>query len=622
MSSVVLCQQLFYSNTLHGGVTGNGGGNGSGETEVNLDLLIPPGSSVVKAFLLAANDYNISNTPLQVTLNGDTYTFDHDNIVSSGFRGTCTSPSVINNNATINVIDISEEIDPDITHYTLAYPAQPTLEGLDVYRCFNLYVVYENLELPLISVNLFLNNQNTDNLVTYNLQGFNPVLSNYPIGLEVYTSDFCDTSFDGSNVYVNDHMIGLLGGDDSTQTSIYCSSPFPNYGYSNHTLYGMADDNPDSLMYGTDATADIKGYMNNHDTSVEVTFEYVGQYYGWRYTNPIRALALNYVSTCETFTTHLLTADTAICRGGSVQLGVSGGTAYHWLPEKDLSCYDCAEPVFTGDSTQTYTVRIANGDSCSKVLPVRVLVHPIPEPAISIADAFCDPYNGKVVLTRSDAAFYTLANDTNTTGSFSGLMSGDFPVSVTDIYGCNWQDTVTVGVNSPAIAAFTASPDSGYSPLSVNLTHTGSGANTITWQAAGMEAYGATAQLIFPDSGTYTLAEIACWKEYPCCDTAYATITVFPGIDVILPNIITPNGDGRNDNLVAQVSGVKSMQWQVYNRWGRRITSGEVSDPETSVVLWVPGQGQFAAGVYTVAMRVTGYSGEVRQIAGQVQVVE
>ena len=615
---ITFAQQLFYSNTLHGGVTGNGGGNSSGETTVNFDILIPPESSIEKAFLIAANDFNVSNIPLTVSLNGEHYTFNHNNIVSDGFKGTCIT-GVINADATINVIDISNDINPEILHYSLTYSAQ---ENPEFYRCFNLFVVYKNSELPLTTTNLFINNQNSDELVMYDLDGFNPVNTNFPVGLEVYTSDFCDSSYDGSNIYVNSYFVGLMGGSESTTPSSYCTSPFPNFAYHNKTLFGLPDDNPDSLMNGTDATADIKGYMDYNDASLEVIFEYQGLPRSWRCSNPIRALALNYVSTCDTFTTHLLTTDTAICHGESVQLGASGGTAYQWRPEKNLSCYDCSDPVFTGDSTQTYTVRIANGDSCSKVLPVRVLVHPIPEPEITITDAFCDPYNGKVVMAHPNGAEYTLADDTNTTGVFGSLHSGVFPVSVTDSYGCTWEGTATVGVNSPAVAAFTASPDSGYSPLTLNLTHIGSGANTITWQAAGMEAYGATAQLTFSDTGTYALAEIACWKEYPCCDTAYATITVFQGIDVIVPNIVTPNGDGRNDNLVARVAGVKSMQWQVFNRWGNLLFSGEASNPETSVVLWVPGQGKVPGGVYTVVLKLVGESGEVRSMAVQVEVVD
>jgi hypothetical protein len=76
---------------------------------------------------------------------------------------------------------------------------------------------------------------------------------------------------------------------------------------------------------------------------------------------------------CDTFSVSV-PSDTTICRGESLQLNVVGGSQYEWQPATDLSCSTCPNPVFTGDSTQLYTVRIWNNDSCSVVRPVKITV--------------------------------------------------------------------------------------------------------------------------------------------------------------------------------------------------------------------------------------------------------
>jgi gliding motility-associated-like protein len=41
---------------------------------------------------------------------------------------------------------------------------------------------------------------------------------------------------------------------------------------------------------------------------------------------------------------------------------------------------------------------------------------------------------------------------------------------------------------------------------------------------------------------------------------------------IIAPNVVTPNGDGKNDELVFQnLGGYPNAQLTVYNRWGNLI---------------------------------------------------
>ncbi len=58
------------------------------------------------------------------------------------------------------------------------------------------------------------------------------------------------------------------------------------------------------------------------------------------------------------------------------------------------------------------------------------------------------------------------------------------------------------------------------------------------------------------------------------CDdaTAFIQITIDP-CEVLIPNVITPNGDGENDLLLleAPVGGTYSIT--IHNRWGQEVWS-------------------------------------------------
>lgn len=69
-------------------------------------------------------------------------------------------------------------------------------------------------------------------------------------------------------------------------------------------------------------------------------------------------------------------SDSAVCKGGSIQLNASGGTAYQWDPSPDLSCLNCSDPVASPESTTTYYVTVESMDGCAAKDSVTVVVRP------------------------------------------------------------------------------------------------------------------------------------------------------------------------------------------------------------------------------------------------------
>lgn len=73
-----------------------------------------------------------------------------------------------------------------------------------------------------------------------------------------------------------------------------------------------------------------------------------------------------------------------------------------------------------------------------------------------------------------------------------------------------------------------------------------------------------------------------------CSDTAYATIKTFKPIVIRIPNVITPNMDGRNDDFLIELAGGEHVTWNIVNRWGQLVDSGEleISLDQQEIYLW------------------------------------
>lgn len=86
-------------------------------------------------------------------------------------------------------------------------------------------------------------------------------------------------------------------------------------------------------------------------------------------------------------TANIVTADTTIQSGASVQLTAMGMGMANWSPVTGLSCTDCLNPVATPTETTTYILTIYNADSCSATETVTITVIP-PDCRLQLPNAF------------------------------------------------------------------------------------------------------------------------------------------------------------------------------------------------------------------------------------------
>jgi gliding motility-associated-like protein len=605
MKKIILCflllifytismgQQLVYGDIVYGGVTGNGAGKGAGSGTVNFSTQIPPNSTIKKAFIAVARDSLADD--ITIVLNGTNYTFSDSTIITNGFNAFKQGP-ISRKNSSMHMIDITTDIDSSINSYVLTVPPQfNSFKG--IYRVFYLYIVFENITYAKINVNLFLNTQNVAPITNYNLTGITPIDNNKPVGLGLLSTDFCDTVQDGSYIDVNGNTIGLIGGEDLNSNISTCLGTWSNFAHYNDSLFGLDDDTPDSLMAATDALADIKSYINNGDTVINVTFIYQSNL--GPLSNPIRTVMLSYTTPCDTFTTSI-TANDTICFGDSIQLNATGGSQYSWFGAfGGLSDTSIANPKASPSQTTTYIVTITNDSGCVKTEQVKIWVNPLPMPdTLIVINNFCGDSVGSLTVGNipngNPPYNYTLTNlQTNSSefqvsSLFDSLVSGNYQIQIINNNGCVWENTVTITEVNNVVANFTANPQSGVAPLLVDFTNTSLNANLFEWSVINSQGDTLTqnttlnTQYLFDSSGTYQVCLVVYNNIPVCADTICKTIIVEEfedtTITLIIPNVFTPNADGNNDNFVIQLTGtslIKNLKAEVFNRWGQLVANSE-----------------------------------------------
>jgi gliding motility-associated-like protein len=191
---------------------------------------------------------------------------------------------------------------------------------------------------------------------------------------------------------------------------------------------------------------------------------------------------------------------------------------------------------------------------------------------------------------------------------------GDYTLTVTDnATGCQSTANVTV-TQAIATASITANPTTGLSPLDVAFTASGAGNPNFSWNFGdGNVASSQTANNTFL-TGTYIVTLTA--TSGSCIATATVEIVVEDGLTLEIPNVFTPNGDGKNDLFTIKSTGVKEISLQVFNRWGDKLY--EFSGPSAAWDGLAPNGLKVPEGTYFFFVKATGFDGKEIEKQGTV----
>jgi hypothetical protein len=608
-------QTILYQDIFSGGVTAGGFSTGMGAGSGTVQLYIEPGSTIRKAFLFAFSTFDAAEN---LYVNGTPFLFSETNRVST-FNHANQDFTPIH----LHMNDVTEWL---IDNYTDNFLMSVNIQsGMPFEAAFAPFIVvmYDNMDLVKTAITIVGNNQPLIGNELYSVSNLFNIDTNNPVGFALYTDRTQMIPYNKKEVYFNNHLLGTCGAPDNVNSSWNAGGVKGHFYYQNNQLYGLDDDTPDNIMGDADGLADVSSYLPQNSTALSFSLRHVD------YPNQLSAAThvnlayfLSYSTPCDVFTASV-SENITTCAGRPTPLHATGGNAYEWLPQVDLSCYDCASPVFVGDTSRFYTCRIWNTDSCSKVRPVKVNVRSNPlAPAFNTLPTECYGNTGRIQVTAAPQGFTYALNGGSAQAQplFQNLAEGDYVLTAIDSNGCKADTTVHIGVVNSTVAQFVASPQSGNIPLEVTLTNQSTSATNYVWYIGRDTVHTASTAPFthtFHEPGSFDIALVAYHTLEACSDTSYLNIATEYPFTVIIPTLYGGYMDGSSYRIYT--SGVKSLEYKLYSNDGRLVRILEANPSAGYLPLW--DSTDMASGLYIYNLRVRAEDGAEKVFTGKVVVI-
>jgi gliding motility-associated-like protein len=237
-------------------------------------------------------------------------------------------------------------------------------------------------------------------------------------------------------------------------------------------------------------------------------------------------------------------------------------------------------------NTQVYsdsvTVVLLVDDGCSnpQTQSVDIAVFPRFDFFTTTSDTLCPGEEGMVQLTFTTFGNYTVEwnGQAGNPSEYATTAGSDVEIVITDSNGCERDTTVSVPAFTEPVAAFAITPDElcvSYENIgNIQLANNAVNAVSGTWFFGD----GSTAPMIpgqgivhaYQEPGQYTLS-LKVLNEGDCSDSTSLTLCIQPENPVFVPDIFSPNDDGKNDTLYVRGLYISRMEFRVYNRWGEVV---------------------------------------------------
>ena len=325
-------------------------------------------------------------------------------------------------------------------------------------------------------------------------------------------------------------------------------------------------------------------------------------------------------------------ADSSTCFGtadGRAAAIASGGRpayAYAWSPGGTADSLDNLGPG-------TYRLTVTDSNGCTATSEVT-----LNDPAEVIAaidsleDLVCfgQPTGSVTLSATGGVGGYTYSSDGIAYGAaplLDSLLAGDYALRVQDANGC--EDTINVSLTQPeefliATSDFvqlhlgddtTLLATSNYSPVD------------FTWGPDSVAC-------LTPDCSRVWVRPVGSYDYFVtgvnpagCVDTAVVAFSVIMDLPTFIPNVFSPNGDGRNDFFTVfggnAIDRVEKLR--VYDRWGGLLYEAAEPFPANEPTLGWDGMldgRPVNNGVYVYYVEVRYINGTVERYRGDVTVLQ
>lgn len=246
---------------------------------------------------------------------------------------------------------------------------------------------------------------------------------------------------------------------------------------------------------------------------------------------------------------------------GAVSANASGGTppyGYQWSGGQTTSS-------LTNLPAGIYLVTVTDANNCTEVSDTIQLVEPerlnLNVNSVSLLCAGGNDGSASATADGGTEPYQFAWSNTASLPDISGLSAGTYTVTVTDANGCTLISPAVISEPEALVItgeSGTNTDHSGYIQVGVEG---GSAPYTYLWSDGNV-----TEDLnpVFT-SGEYTLTV----TDANQCESVAVFIL---DLELIIPNVITPNNDGRNDDFyIINIEGVEHVVIEIYSEWDERL---------------------------------------------------
>lgn len=280
----------------------------------------------------------------------------------------------------------------------------------------------------------------------------------------------------------------------------------------------------------------------------------------------------------------------------------------------------------TAPGTYTTYIQIPNG--CATQSVITIGSNTSANVGIIVTSSVIPCSTGSLALTAnssgSDPYTYSWSpsNPAFTGNPFGVTVPGSYVVTATNnANGC--VATATQAVSQETInASFINNPSQGLMPLPVTFTNTSNNPNGTgySWDLGNGMTYTTTnAATVYNSPGTFTVVLTA--TDGVCTATASTVIVVDIVSHFTVPNVFTPNGDGKNDVFRLDAINMGEINMTIFDRWGLKM----FESTEFGKMEWdgkTKGGNVVTDGTYFYIVHAKGLDGEEYDLKGSVSVFQ
>ncbi len=331
------------------------------------------------------------------------------------------------------------------------------------------------------------------------------------------------------------------------------------------------------------------------------------------------------------------------CIATSAIIGGSSSTGsnftYTWTEAGGAPIVDPTSAQITVTAAGVYTLTVENTETgCKNMDEVTVTVSDdVPSFSLDYTDVTCNGEgDGTITIVNpmggnGDYSYSFSGGAFGTESSFTGLQDGEYIIVMEDSSGSGCQSTQIATINEPGLLVLDLGP-----PVQTNLGNEVSFSiedqlgdfviDNIEWTVGGeVICSNPTCTSIIIEANENTNITVEATYNGGCIADDLTQILVTQVVDVVIPNVFSPNNDGNNDVFYVNSDDVEAViSMRVYDRWGELVFASEENHPASDPSYgW---DGSFKGepvnpGVFVYVVEVLFINGTTEQIGGDVTIV-